>query len=111
MHRIENNLKDLMLQSVNFVLDGKVIKSGKIKIYNTKHFFIRFKLDTDNGIKEFELPYPYKLNKTTTGYMFDYCLSAFIPETEEVFWKMKVINKEKPSKLHEKHLFISKIKD
>jgi hypothetical protein len=95
-----------MLKSVDFYLDGKIIKQGKIKVFNTKQFFIKFKIENGDIVKEYELPYPFRVDTLTNGFMFDYCLSAFIPNTEEVFWKMKTINNADHSKLHEKYLYI-----
>lgn len=107
MVKLENMLKPLMMQSVQFQIDGKTIKRGKIRIFNTKQFFIRFKLEDDeNTIKEFELPYPYRIDKIPNGLLFDYCLSAFVPKTEEVHWKMRTLNTENASKIHEKYLMV-----
>lgn len=106
MYRLENQLKPLMLSNVEFVIDNKVIKRGKIRVYNTKQFFIKFRLDCSNGVKDYEIPYPFRVERVSNGYLFDYCLSAFIPNTEEVFWKMKMLNNEDSSKLHEKYLFV-----
>lgn len=107
MHKVEEQLKDLMLQDVEMRVDNKVLRKGKIKVFNTKQFFIKFKIETDTSdIKEYELPYPYRLEKVEDGYLFDYCLSAFIPETEEVFWRMKTVGREKNSKIHDKYLYI-----
>lgn len=106
MVKLENQLKDLMLKNVEFQLDGKIIKRGKIKVFNTKQFFIKFKLENVDEVKDYEVPYPYKVLKTESGYLFDYCLSAFVPRTEEVYWKMKTINKKDASKLHENYLMV-----
>jgi hypothetical protein len=106
MIKLENQLKDLILKNVEFRLDEKVIKRGKIKVFNTKQFFIKFKIEVENDTKDYELPYPYKVLKTDNGYMFDYCLSAFCPRTEEVYWKMKTLNKTESSKIHENYLYI-----
>lgn len=106
MYRLENQLKPLLLTNVEFVIDGKVIKRGKIKVFNTKQFFIKFRLENLESIKDYELPYPFRVEKVSDGYLFDYCLSAFIPNTEEVFWKMRGMNKDDSSKLHEKYLFV-----
>lgn len=93
-----------MLQNVEFVLDGKTIKRGKIKLFNTKQFFIRFKLELEGEVKDWEIPYPYDLQETPVGYRFDYCLSAFCPPTELVFYKMKMIDRSNASKLHDGYL-------
>lgn len=105
MVKLEQELKDLILKNIEFKLDGKTIKRGKLRVFNTKQFFIKFKLETD-VIKEYELPYPYQWIKTDAGFIFDYCLSSFCPKTDELYWKMKMINSTDASKIHEKYLFI-----
>jgi hypothetical protein len=106
MNRIEEELKTLMLQDVSFIVDDKVIKRGRIKIYNTKHNFIKFKLESGGETKEWELTYPFKIEKLQKGYLFNYCLSAFCPRTETAFWKMKMMDKSESSKIHDNHLFV-----
>lgn len=106
MFKLENQLKDLVLKDIEFKIDGKTIRRGKIKVFNTKQFFIKFKLENSGDLKDYEIPYPYKITKVTNGYLFDYCLSAFVPRTEEVYWKMKTMNKKEASKLHENYLFV-----
>lgn len=106
MHKLERQLKSLVLKNLEFQLDGKSIKRGKLRIFNTKQFFIKFKLEHNNEVKDFELPYPYNIQKLDNGYLFDYTLSAFIPRTEEVYWKMMCIDKSEASKLHNNYLFI-----
>jgi hypothetical protein len=106
MHRLEHQLKTLMLTTVEFKIDNKVIKRGKIKVSNTKQFFIKFKLENDKEVKEYEIPYPFRVEKRKDGFLFDYCLSSFIPNTEEVYWKMMTLNKTEASKIHEKYLHI-----
>jgi len=106
MHKVDNELKTLILKNLEFQLDGKSIKKGKLKIFNTKQFFIKFKLESDNNLKDYELPYPYNIRRIENGYLFDYTLSAFIPRTEEVYWKMMCMDKADASKLHNNYLFI-----
>lgn len=106
MYKLENDLKFLILKNVEFKINNKTLKKGKVKIFNTKQFFIKFKMENSDGVKEFELPYPYKVSNIHNGFLFDYCLSAFIPDTEEVFWKMKTMNSTDSSKLHESHLYV-----
>lgn len=106
IEQLEEKLKDVILQTVEFVVDGKPIKQGKIRVYNTKQFFIKFKLENGDESKDMELPYPYRLEKIGNSYLFDYCLSAFCPPTELVFYKMKLLNKENASKLHDNHLWL-----
>lgn len=106
MDRIEHKLKNLMLKDIEIYLDGKCIKRGKVKLFNTKQFFIKFKLDNGGDVKEYELPYPYRIDECMDGFMFDYCLSAFCPPTELAFYKMKLIDKSEASKIYDNHLYI-----
>jgi hypothetical protein len=108
MYKLEDKLKDLMLETVDFKIDNKILKHGKIKVFNTKQFFIKFKLENNADTKEYEVPYPFRVEKLKDGFLFDYCLSSFIPNTEESYWKMRALNSENASKLHEKYLIIFK---
>lgn len=107
MTLLEEEMKNVVLTDVEFVLSNKVIKKGKIHIFNTKQFFIKFKIEKDEELKEFELPYPYSLKKTNNGYLFDYCLSSFMPPTEEVYWKMKMVDTTNSSKYHNNYLYLN----
>ncbi len=106
MHKLETKLKDLILKNLEFVVDEKCIKKGKVKVFNIKQFFIRFKLETDTKTYEYDLPYPYKVIEIKDGYIFDYCLSAFCPRTEEAFWKMKAMDRSECSKIYDNYLHI-----
>jgi len=106
MDKIEKFLKRIIFTDVKFVLNNKNIKSGKIQMFNTKQNFIRFKIDEESQIKEWEISYPYDIKKTQNGYIFDYSLSAFCPRTEEVYWKMKAINKSDSSKFFDNYLYV-----
>lgn len=103
MDDMEEVLKKILLQNVEFRLDGKCIKAGKVQVFNTKQFFVKFKLDTDN---EYILPYPYKIRENRNEITFDYHLSAFCPRSEEVYWKMFAMDKSEASKLHNNYLTI-----
>lgn len=106
MHKLEHQLKNIILKNVDFQIDGKSIKRGKIKVYNTKQFFIRFKLEQEDKQVEYDLPYPFKVIQKHDGYIFDYTLSAFCPRTEEIYWKMLLMDKSEASRLHNNYLHI-----
>lgn len=104
--KLENDLKNSLLRHVSFEIGDKKIKEGKVKVFNTKQFFINFELENDGEVKEFRVTYPYSYKVTDKGIMFDYCLSAFCPRTEEVYWKMKATNSSSSSKYHEEYLWL-----
>ena len=75
-------------------------------MFNTKQNFIRFKIDDSGESKEWELSYPYDIKNIEKGFIFDYSLSAFCPRTEEVYWRMKAMNKSDASKFFDNYLYV-----
>lgn len=104
---LEEKLKSLLLRDVKFSINGKTIKEGKVKVFNTKQFFINFSLDDGNDSREFKVLYPYNHTELENGFLFDYCLSAFCPRTEDVYWKMKMTDSSSSSKYHESYLLLT----
>jgi hypothetical protein len=106
MNRIEEHLKKLIFRDVKFVLNSKTIKEGKIQLFNTKQNFVKFKIEEKGENKEWELSYPYDIKIIKDGFIFDYALSAFCPKTEELYWKMKAMNKKDVSKFFDNYLYV-----
>lgn len=106
MDNVETKLKNLILKNIEFKIDDKTIRRGKLKLFNTKQFFIKLKLSQNESDRQYEIPYPYAILNVDNGYIFDYTLSAMAPPTEEIYYKMKLLNKENASKLHDNYLFI-----
>lgn len=109
IEKVEAQIKDLMLHDVDFLIDNKSVKKGKVKVYNIKQFFIKFQIESNGESRDFELPYPYRVDKTDYGYLFDYCLSAFCAPTDVLYYKLKLLNKENASKLYNTHLKVVKL--
>jgi hypothetical protein len=106
MDRIEKYLKNMIFREISFVLNDKTIKHGKIHMFNVKQNFIKFKIEMDDEVKEWEISYPYNVKSTNDGYIFDYSLSAFCPRTEESYWKMVTMKKNDSSKFFNNYLFV-----
>lgn len=109
MNRIEDTLKELIYKNIEFIVDGKVIKQGFVRVFNTKQNFIKFKFEGDGVGKEWELTYPYTIHTGGSSMIFDYCLSAFCPRTEDAYWKMLLMNKSEASKLHNNYLYVREL--
>lgn len=81
----ENKVIDLneifntyFFRNITFILDNKSIKQGRLKLFTMKGFNLKFfLLDDEGNIKSLELPYPFDLIKTTSGYIFDYRIEKF----------------------------------
>lgn len=106
MTEIEQELKNMVLKSVKFTIDNKTLRIGKVEVFNTKQFFIKFKLSNGDEQKEYVLPYPYKLLKIKNGYIFDYCLSSFCSVKDDNYFKMLGFDKTNASKLHNNYVYM-----
>lgn len=70
LNEVFNNL---FYKNFTFILDNKIIKNGRLKLFVMKSFNLKFFLiDNTDEAKAFELPYPFDLIKTDEGYIFDY---------------------------------------
>lgn len=82
---MKSKIKDLnetfnkyFFKKISFILDGKIIKEGRLKLFSMKGFNFKFFLIDDNNIiKAIEMPYPFNLIETKNGYIFDYRLDSF----------------------------------
>lgn len=109
MDRIEKHLKNLIYKNIAFIVDGKVVKQGFVRVYNTKQNFIKFKFDFNGTIKEWELTYPYQIQVKNNEMIFDYCLSAFCPKHEDSYWKMLLMDKKDASNLHNNYMYVREL--
>jgi hypothetical protein len=109
MERVDKYLKKMIYKNISFVVDNKVIKHGFIRVFNTKQNFIKFRFETENSTKEWELTYPYKIHVRENYMIFDYCLSAFCPKNEDSYWKMLLMDKSESSNLHNNYLYVREL--
>jgi hypothetical protein len=104
---IECDLKPFLLQNVVFMLNNKVIKKGRLQIINTKQFFLKFNLQTPDGIKVFEIPYPYKYNIAGNRCTFEYTLSSMCNSSKShIFYKLKTLSHKGCNKMYDNTLYM-----
>jgi len=103
---IDTKLNNLLLRDLEFRVNGKIYKKGRLKLYNTKHFYIRFTIEKNGGLKVFEMPYPFQIFYENENHcIFDYCLSAFCPQQSTNF-KLKTVDHENCSKMFDNYVHI-----
>lgn len=72
---IDDFLKTMLQRDVQFVVGDKVIKEGRIVVFNIKDFYISFVLTTKkNQNKTYEIPVPFNVYQKDTTLFFDYTL-------------------------------------
>ena len=65
----------MLQRDVQFSVNDKVIKEGKIMIFNVKDFYISFVLTTKKSQnKTYEIPLPFDIRQQDTTLFLDYTL-------------------------------------
>lgn len=110
IEEIENNFKDFLLNNVNFVINEKIIKKGKLINLSVKDFFIIFQLEIPKGgIKSFEIPYPFGITSKKTFVSFDYRLSTLTQNDTYKFVKARNFKPKKNSKFYDVRMLMKKV--
>jgi len=74
---LNKTFNEYFYKKFTFILDNKVLKEGRLKLFSMKSFNLKFFLVDGENIKTLEIPYPFVLNKIANGYIFDYRLEKF----------------------------------
>jgi hypothetical protein len=96
MNYLTRHLEPFLLKPVEFIINGKTVRKGKIKVFNFRQYFVKFSIETESGdTKTYDVLYPFKIEKDGQACVFNYHLSCFSRTDDEMFFKMKTIKKEK----------------
>lgn len=99
---IESSLNELLQRDlVIYNNPNKPLKKGKLLLYTVKEFYYVLTLQNEKGlVKEYELPLPFNTRLNENSLDFDYTLESFSRNNTFVFYKSKVLNFKKKSKLY-----------
>ena len=104
LEKVTDSLKQFLLQDIIIKTDKKILKRGKLKIFQVKQYYINLTLDFNNSIKSYEIPYPFKIHETETGAILNYHLSSFIPHKQ--LNKVKFLDSSSKSKIYNNLVYI-----
>lgn len=106
LERVTNALKPFLLRDVIIKTDKKVLKKGRLKIFQIKQYYINFTLEFNGLNKSYELPYPYlvEINDEQNLAILNYHLSSFIPKKQ--INKVKCLDKSSKSKIYDNLIYI-----
>jgi hypothetical protein len=93
-------------KKVDFTIDNKTIKSGKIILFSVKDFFCSFLLFSEQKNKRFlyEIPYPFHYSELNGNIIFDYTIDTFVKNNPSVKDELLKLKNKKQSKLFNKKL-------
>lgn len=104
---IKNIINNHLQEKVDFYLENKKIKSGKILLFSIKDFYCVFVLMSEEKKKRitFEIPYPFNIKEVDQdSILFDYTLQTFIDNNKFIKEDILFTKNKKTSKLLNKKL-------
>jgi len=91
-------------KNVDFVIDNKTIKTGKILLFSVKDFFCSFLMSNEAKKKRFlyEIPYPFDFVAGVNEIIFDFTLATLVKNNPLIKDDLLKFRTKKPSKLFNK---------
>jgi len=105
---IINTINKHLQKKIDFVIDNKTIKSGKIILFSIKDFFCSFLLYSEQKNKRFlyEIPYPFVYLENDNSITFDYTIETFVKNNPAIKDYLLKLKNKKQSKLFNKKLIL-----
>lgn len=97
---LEKNINRFLQQKINFCINGKSIKSGKLILFCIKDFYLVFTLSIQHTKKVFEIPYPYHYLINDNKITLNYTLDTFCRKITEIENYAKLMLPKKPNKFY-----------
>ena len=106
---VEQVLKDTLQNNVQFILNGKVVREGKMIIYTVKDYYITFNFINLKGQKKhYEVPVPFVITKKGNDIIMSYEVELATKNDFDCDWLVKqlVAKLKKKSKLMNNKLVV-----
>ena len=104
LERVTEFLKPFLLRDIIIKTDKKVLKRGKLKIFQVKQYYINLTLQYNDSIKSYEIPYPFEVKSEPGLAVLNYQLSSFIPRKQ--INKVKFLDSSSKSKLYNNLVYV-----
>ena len=109
VEQIKSNINKHLQKKVDFYLENKKIKSGKLLLFSIKDFYCVFMLMSEEKNKRivFEIPYPFNMQENESSVIFDYTLQTFVKNNQFIKDDLLFTKNKKTSKLLNKKLSLN----
>jgi hypothetical protein len=105
IEKFSDYLKPYLLQTVAICTDKKIIRKGKLRIFQMKQHYARLTLEDEVRTRIYEIPYPLNIgtsgNRTTLSYKVDEFLNF-----DDLELQVKLLDSTKKSKLYDNNVYI-----
>ena len=106
LENVTDALKPFLLRDIIIRTDKKVLKRGYLKIFQIKQYYINLSLEYKGSIKNYEIPYPFKIHSERDGTeaVLNYHLSSFVPDKQ--INKVKCLDTSLKTKMYNNLVYI-----
>ena len=95
-------LQSYLQSKVTIKCNNKVLKTGKLTLFNIKQYFIRFYIETDKKTnKVLELPYPFLMNVDDGMCTLNYKLTSLCNNHSEMVNALRSVGKSNANKIYD----------
>ena len=72
---LQEGLTDILQKNIKIGLNNKILREGKLLLFNVKDFYVHFLLETvKTPKKNYDIPVPFRVIKTKNELIFDYAI-------------------------------------
>ena len=90
---LEDNIKQFLQKYVRFTINKKVLREGRLVLYNVKDFYITFIINTNKGqTKTYEVPVPYHNSVQGPSLIFDYSIQHITRDNSKTLFLINQIS-------------------
>lgn len=106
--QIESTFLPHLQNNINFILNDKKIKTGKLLLVSHKGPYVSFVLNINKAVKNYEIPYPFLIKKTSndSSIIFDYSIETLSNNNFNTLKLLDTFEVSKTSKFYNKILKI-----
>jgi hypothetical protein len=99
MSDIEEQFKYFLQRHIIFSIDGKIIKEGKLMLFNKKDYYLILYIKNNNQEqKKYEIPYPFSSRMDNNRLVLDYKLESISNKDVELYYRLASLNQTTNSK-------------
>lgn len=105
-----DKLQELLQSRVVIKCNKKTLKSGVVKLFNIKQYFIKLYIQTDKKEdKILELPYPFLIQDNGDGVTLNYHLSSLSNNHREINKLLATVNSNTANKIYNNIITITPV--
>jgi len=103
-------IKPYLLETIAIKTDKKIIRKGKLKIFQVKQHYARLTLEDGERTRIYEVPYPYDISKEGNVTTLNYRTKMFL-NIQDLDLQVKLLDSTKKSKLYDELVYILPLRD